>query len=94
MVYLFPSAVVMLEVESLFPLLFVLSWTILYVFILPNPELKRVLFDKHNNADLIKDGDDDGDLDDGDDEQEANEVRESDAARVMEFNEELSISFR
>ena len=94
MVYLFPSAVVMLEVESLFPLLFVLSWTILSVFILPNPELKRVLFDEHNNADLIKDGDDDGDLDDGDDEQEANEIRESDAARVMEFNEELSISFR
>ncbi len=84
----------MLEVESLFPLLFVLSWTILSVFILPNPELKRVLFDENNNADLIKDGDDDGDLDDGDDEQEANEVRESDAARVMEFNEELSISFR
>ena len=43
---------------------------------------------------MIKDGDDDGDLDDGDDEQEANEVRESDAARVMEFNEELKDSFQ
>jgi hypothetical protein len=85
MVYLLASAVVMLDVERSF-LLLLLPTMILSVFPTLNPELKNcVFFDEYKNAALLEDDDDE------DGEQEEKELRESDAARVMEFNEEASI---
>lgn len=84
MVYLLASAVVMLDVERSF-LLLLLPTMILSVFP-TNPELKNcVFFDEYKNAALLEDDDDE------DGEQEEKELLESDAARVMEFNEEASI---
>jgi|TARA_B110000444_G_scaffold197173_1_gene187967 hypothetical protein len=74
----------MLDVERSF-LLLLLPTMILSVFP-TNPELKNcVFFDEYKNAALLEDDDDE------DGEQEEKELRESDAARVMEFNEEASI---